>query len=388
MADDQVIVPDAQTSTAPAGIPQEVHEAMQIALNGGFAPTPVESDKPTDVLPADAPPPFEFKFDVFKDKFQYEKPEDIVADIEALRAFKNAPPPQQTAADIEFENEESAKLFKAWQAGKEDEVYNYLAEKRQLETLTAQEVTEQNADQLIKLGMQIKFKDLGLSPAEIDHKFNKQYTVPKAPVQGTDELDEDFEVRKQNHQSQVSEIMMDKMIEAKIAKKELEAAKPKLVLPTIEETVDENYAQYLKALEDSKNVNQEAIEAYSKLTAKDIEKKMPFIDEANKIAFEFQYEPDAETTTEALAIAKDFNLFWDKFRNQDGTPDRKKFLSAIAFAINPEKALMEAMKQSKNATLKSGIPDNNQNNGGVIRQLPQDQGLSELDKEMKARGII
>jgi len=235
--------------------------------------------------------------------------------------------------------------------------------------------------------MQIKFKDLGLSEAEINHKFNKQYTVPKSPVQGVDEMDEEFEVRKQAHQSQVSEIMMDKMIEAKIAKKELEAAKPKLVLPTIEDSVDENYAQYLKALEDSKNVNQEAIDVYNKLTATDIEKKMPFIDEANKIAFEFQYQPDAETYAEATAIAKDFNLFWDKFRNQDGTPDRKKFLSAIAFAINPEKALMEAMKQSKNATLKSGIPDNN-DNSGIVRQLPQDQNLSELDKEMKARGII
>jgi len=45
------------------------------------------------------------------------------------------------------------------------------------------------------------------------------------------------------------------------------------------------------------------------------------------------------------------------------------------------------MKQSKNATLKSDIPDNN-DNSGIVRQLPQDQNLSELDKEMKARGII
>ncbi len=386
MADGQEVVQPAQENVAPAGVSPEVHEAMQIALNGGIAPEIKQTDATQTPESVVETPPFEFKFETFKEKFQYEKPEDVIAEIETLRAYKNTPQ-QQTAAEIEFENEESAKLFRAWQAGKQDEVYNYLSEKRQLETLTAQEVSEHNADQLIKLGMQIKFKDLGLSEAEINHKFNKQYTVPKSPVQGVDEMDEEFEMRKQAHQSQVSEIMMDKMIEAKIAKKELEAAKPKLVLPTIEDSVDENYAQYLKALEDSKNVNQEAIDVYNKLTATDIEKKMPFIDEANKIAFEFQYQPDAETYAEATAIAKDFNLFWDKFRNQDGTPDRKKFLSAIAFAINPEKALMEAMKQSKNATLKSGIPDNN-DNSGMVRQLPQDQNLSELDKEMKARGII
>ena len=91
---------------------------------------------------------------------------------------------------------------------------------------------------------------------------------------------------------------------------------------------------------------------------------------------------------EATAIAKDFNLFWDKFRNQDGTPDRKKFLSAIAFAINPEKALMEAMKQSKNATLKSGISDNNSDDSGIVRQLNGDHALSELDKMMKQAGVL
>lgn len=387
MADGQENVQPALENAAPAGIPQEVHDAMQIAFNGGFVPESKIETAAADGAPAVETPPFEFKFDTFKEKYGYEKPEDVLTEIETLRAFKATPPPPPVEP-FKFETPESEKLFKAWQAGKEDEVYNYLAEKRQLETLTAQEVTEHNADQLIKLGMQVKFKDLGLSPAEIDHKFNKQYTLPKAPVQDlNNESDEEFEIRRQNHQSQVSEIMMDKMIEAKIAKKELEAAKPKLVLPTIEETVDENYAQYLKALEDGQKINQEAIEAYNKFTAKDAEVRIPFIDEANKISFELQYEPDAETIEEAKAIAKDFNLFWGKFTNQDGTPDRKKFLSRIAIAINPEKAFLEAMKQSKNATLKSIIPDNNQDQG-IIRHLPGEQGLSELDKMMKQAGVL
>lgn len=386
MADDQVIVQDAPVIEQN----QELHNAMQIALNGGFAPTPAAAQDAPVVDPnLNAPAPFEFKFDTFKEKYGYEKPEDVAAEIESLRAFKNAPPVAQTAADVEFENEESAKLFKAWQAGKQDEVYNYLSEKRQIESMAAQEVTAQNAADLIKLGMQIKYKELGVTQKEIDLKYNQQFSTPKELIQKDEELDDEFASRHSEWKQRVDDIETAKIFEARVAKKEIEAAKPNLVLPTIEETIDENYAQYLKALEDGQKVNQEAIEAYSKLTAKDIERKIPFIDEANKIAFEFQYEPDAETTTEALAIAKDFNLFWDKFRNQDGTPDRKKFLSAIAFAINPEKALMEAMKQSKNATLKSGIPDNNDGNGGRIINLPpQNQGLSELDKLMQQAGVL
>lgn len=112
-----------------------------------------------------------FTFDIFKDKFGYEKPEDAFTEIEQLRSLKNNP----VKPEIKFENELSEKLFKAFQGGKEDEVYRYLSEKNRLESLTSQEVTKDSAADIIKLGMQLKYKDL--TPQEIDYKFNKQFLV-------------------------------------------------------------------------------------------------------------------------------------------------------------------------------------------------------------------
>jgi hypothetical protein len=45
---------------------------------------------------------------------------------------------------------------------------------------------------------------------------------------------------------------------------------------------------------------------------------------------------------------------------------------------------MEAMKQAKNAVLKSILPDNS---GGIQRQFPQTQEPNELDQMMTLAGI-
>jgi hypothetical protein len=86
-------------------------------------------------------------------------------------------------------------------------------------------------------------------------------------------------------------------------------------------------------------------------------------------------------------MVSDIDLFWKQFINPDGTPDRIRFAKAIYFAVNQDKVLTEAMKQSKNATIKASLPDNSQN-GGLIRQMvtgPEEP--SEIDKQMALRGI-
>jgi hypothetical protein len=226
--------------------------------------------------------------------------------------------------------------------------------------------------------MQIKYKDL--SPAEIDYKFKKQFSLPKEPVQSLEESDEDFAERKSQWKEAVSDIEMDKILEAKLLKPELEAHKAKLVLPEIDKNVDEDYEAWKASQQKSQEINTQTIEAYKAFTPKTIETKVAFNDEANKINFEFQYEPAAEDFKKAVDIVSDFNNeFFKLFTNQDGTPDRQKFLRAINIAVNPEKVIMEAIKQSKNATLKAQLPDN----GGGQRQLPQTQEVSELDANMR-----
>ena len=81
-------------------------------------------------------------------------------------------------------------------------------------------------------------------------------------------------------------------------------------------------------------------------------------------------------------MATNVDKFFNSFVKSDGTFDKQGYLEAIYFATNKDKILLEAMKQSKNATIKASLPDNS--SSGTQRQFPQSQELSEFDKKMRA----
>lgn len=369
-------------------IPPELAQQMALSLNGPTPPAATQEavvdnsknvpDSSTQVVTE--PPAQTDPFLIFKDKFGYQSPEDAIKEIEELRVLKANPVP----VEYEFENEQSKNLFKSFQKGDRKAIYEALAQEQRLEALTAVEVNKDNAADIIKLGMAIKYKDL--TPQEIDYKFSKQFSIPKPPVQGVTEEDEDFNLRKTDWQEQVNDVEMSKIIEAKLARPELDAAKSKIIFPEVEQanqpSVDEGYTQYKKSLEDGPKLLAEMKEIYKPFTPKTIETKIKFIDEPNKIDFEFQYEPAVESFTKSVDMALDVNKFFDTFKLPDGQFDNAKFLKAIHFATNGEQMLKEAINQSKNATIKSFLPDNGGN--GLQRQFPQHQELSELDKQMKA----
>lgn len=352
-------------------------QMMQLNLNGVLPEE--KKEEAAVIIPATEAQVIPVTFESLKEKFGYDTPEAAIKDIEELRVFKSKPP----VAEIKYENETSERIAKALQAGKTKEVYEALRQQETLNSLTTVEVNEENAADIIKLGMQLKYKDL--SPKEIDYKFNKQYAIPREPVMGDSELEEDFNERKAAWKEQVEDIKMSKIIDAKLARPDLETAKSKIVFPEIENQVDNGYAQYLKELEQQPILDAQIKEAYGKFTPKTLETKVKFIDEPNKIDFEFQHEPDAEAFKKTIDVVSDFDKLIEAFKKPDGTPDREAFARAMYVALNTDKVIMEAIKQSKNATIKSFLPDNS--GGGTQRQFPQTQELSELDKQMQAAGI-
>lgn len=374
-----------QPNSVQPEITDEVRQMMEISLNGGIIPQQPDSSDPLPPQSGSEEPPNEpvntqqpaapDAFAPFKEKFGYQSVEDALKEIEELRGLREKPP----VVDVEFENEQSEKLFKALREGKMNEVYQVLEQQQKLERLTTSEVNKDNADEIIKLGMQIKYKDL--TPQEIDYKFRKQYAIPKEPIRDESlETEEDFAQRKAEWAEKVADIEMSKIIDAKLSKPDLESAKSKITLPEIEDQVDEGYLQYLKQLEDAPKIQEEVSAAYNALTPKNIETKLKFVDEPNNIDFEFQYQPDEESFSTARQMVLDISQFFESFKNSDGTPNREKFLDSIYFALNKEKVLLEAIKQAKNATIKSFLPDNSTPGN---RQFPQTQELSELDKFMK-----
>lgn len=376
-------VQDVQPPAAPAVDPAKAALDAQMAIALGTArPAQQQAAAPAEVVEPAAPatepaqPISVDPFGLIKDKFGFQSHEDAIKEIEELRNFKANP----TTA-IEFDNEESEKLFKAISAGKKDEVYQILERQHKLEKLVSLDVNKDTAPEIVKYGMQLKYKDL--TPDEINYKFNKQFAIPPKPVQSVDEEDTDYQNRVSQWQDIVNDKQMELMIEAKLIKPELETSKSKITLPEIEQAADEDYIQYRKMLEDAATLDAEVKEAYKAFTPKLIETKLNFKDEANKIDFQFQYEPDGESFSKTVAMASDMNLFWSQFRDQAGKPDRQKFLQTIHNGLNLEKILISAMTQAKNAAIKSMLPDNSQA-GGLVRQItPTPQEQNPLDAKMR-----
>jgi hypothetical protein len=162
-----------------------------------------------------------------KTEFGWESADAAKAEIEKLRNSATS------QAEIEFANEQSAKFFKLLQEGKEDDIYAFLENKKKFDRLSSiTDLDTRSASEIIKLNMQQKYRDL--TPAEIEYKFNKQFSVPNKPNQGEMETDEEYQERLQSWEAKVKDVETEMLIEAKLAKPELEKFKNELVLPDVQ----------------------------------------------------------------------------------------------------------------------------------------------------------
>lgn len=385
------------TQTEPIVTDQPDHSAdlaaqMAIALNGGIAPqssesastettaaasaASVDSANATATAVATTTQTADDPFGIFKEKFGLENSDAAIREIERLRAFEANP----RNPEFQIPDDESGALLRAIAAGKKEDVWKILDQEMRIDRVVNGEVTKENAADIVKMGMQLKYKDL--TPDEINYKFNKQFSVPPKPEKLVDEDDGEYQERVGAWQELANDKYMDMMIEAKLAKPEIQNSKGKFKIPEIETSVDEGYLQYQKMLEENTKQDEVTRAAYKALTPKDAETKLAFKDEANKIAFEFQYEPDGEIFNKAVEIASNADLYWKTFTNSDGSPNRKLFLESIMYALDKNKVLLSALNQAKNATIKASLPDNSQ--GGLVRQIAQPQEVNELDASMRA----
>src|SRR5712675_855054 len=85
---------------------------------------------------AEAAAPEANPFNIFKEKYQWQTPEDAFKEIEELRAGRDKYNAPTSIEDIEFDNPASEKLYRAIVGGKTKEVYNILHQQDRLDTLT------------------------------------------------------------------------------------------------------------------------------------------------------------------------------------------------------------------------------------------------------------
>lgn len=166
-----------------------------------------------------------------KKEFEVEDPAILKAEREELKTLKAAKP---VVEEQKFENEESKNLHELFRTGKWKEAKKIIDTQDRIAELVALEVDDSTAADIIKMGMQLKYKEQKLSISEIEYKYNKEFGLPKEPQPKDDDLDGEFEARKADWQERVNDIKMNRNIEAKLAKSELEKSKVNLVLPEID----------------------------------------------------------------------------------------------------------------------------------------------------------
>lgn len=281
--------------------------------------------------------------DFVKNEFGFDSIEVAKQEFENYKKLKETPP---TSQELKFENEQSKKVFEALKEGKIDDVYEFLATQKKVDKLLNAEVNESTAAELVKLAMQQKYKEIGLTEDEINYKFNQQFNLPKQPKQGLDETDDEYQETLKEWQENVDKVKQALIIEGKVAKQEIAKIKSDLVLPTIEQKVQEQTIdpkeveklevirkQYESSLEiEGKNFNGISV------TAKCGDAELP-------IAF----TPTEEYKNSLTNRLKDFTYdeyFNSRWINTDGTVNVSKVMNDIHLLENQEAAFQKVANES------------------------------------------
>jgi len=272
--------------------------------------------------------------------------------------------------------------------GKEDDVYAVLAEKKKLDKLIAADVNEKTAAEIIKMSFQQKYK--GLSDELIDYKFNKQFGIPKEPVQRDTEDETEFEERHAAWKENVADLKNDLLLEAQILKPELEKLKSELVLPDIQpkesqtqqptqEELD-NYAKVKDAYFKSADAVIKELNELS-ITVKDEDVDVPLsytysVEEKNLVASQLKEIADLDF---------DVTKFFDKRWSKDGVVNVNQIAKDLALLNSGDKAIQKLSNDAaskiklKYIQEKSNIQVNG-NSSGTFNPQGEQNKLDELAK--------
>ena len=306
--------------------------------------------------------------------------------------LKNLKETASTKEEIKFANEQSKKLFDLLKEGKEDDVYAVLAEKKKLDKLIAADVNEKTAAEIIKMSFQQKYK--GLSDELIDYKFNKQFGIPKEPVQRDTEDETEFEERHAAWKENVADLKNDLLLEAQILKPELEKLKSELVLPDIQpkesqtqQPTQEELDNYAKVKDDYFKSADAVIKELNDLsiTVKDEDVDVPLsytysVEEKNLVASQLKEIADLDF---------DVTKFFDKRWSKDGVVNVNQIAKDLALLNSGDKAIQKLSNDAaskiklKYIQEKSNINVNGNSSGTFNPQGGQSQ-IDELAKHFFA----
>jgi hypothetical protein len=271
-----------------------------------------------------------------KQQLGYESWDAAKTELQQLRELKEK---AQTPAEIKFANEQSQKFFDAIREGKTDDIYAYLHKQKQLERLEKLEIAGINeAAEIIKANLQ--FKNPDLTQKEIEFLYNKRYSIPKQPRQGSDQSDEEYEAVLEEWKQVVQEKEQEIIIEGKVARPEVIKYKSELVLPDIPNKVQPQQQapdpKVLEAQAAARELYLKAVESdYRNFNGFDAKVKS----ESGELPVAFNV-PDEEKVVYANKL-KDFDIneFFENRWFPEGKTNVAQMMSDLYFLENPGKVL-------------------------------------------------
>lgn len=307
-----------------------------------------------------------------KEKLGFDDWDSAKTQVEELRKLKDIIP-----AKVE------TKSFAEAMKEKEDDVFNYLSQKKQLDKVSKIDLLKaSDAAEVLRTSLQYKYKDL--SPEEINYKFNRQFAMPKKPVQTDDQTDGEYEESVSSWKEQVSEVEKEMIIEAKLVRPELAKYQSELIMPDIplsapqspQPTADEiaEYeaakVAYYKAVDKGLNDLKDFKAQY-----KDEEVDIP-------IAYEVTKEEKAAIKPILESLNTDFSYFGKRWANDDGSLNAKKMAEDIHLLENQGRIFQKFTNEAGTQRLAYKIKkdSNIQLETNPQRTFMPDNNKSEMDK--------
>lgn len=314
-----------------------------------------------------------------KETFGYESLDEAKSEFEQLKKLKETAPKEQS-----FANDESKTLYQAWVEGKKDEVLDYLNTQKKIEKLATSEVDSYTAEEIIK--MNIKQKNKNLSDDEVDFVFSERFSMPKKPVQGADEYDDDYQTRVSDWESKIQAAQKKLIIEAKMAQPEIEKIKSELVLPSIQTDNQVSEAQTQEELQQAEEMRKEFEQTLEKEYKDFSGFNVTFKDESAGIEIPISYVPTDDEKVSLKQELSDFDYseyFGNRWFSKEGKPEIKNMMADKYFLENKEKILQKVANEAaqqmrlKMIALQSNI---NIKGNGQQQTFTPNQNQSEMDK--------
>ena len=314
-----------------------------------------------------------------KETFGYESLDEAKAEFEQLKKLKETAPQEQ-----KFANDESKALYQAWLEGKTDDVLNFLSTQKKIEKLATSEVDAYTAEEIIKLN--IKQKNKNLSDDEVDFVFSERFSMPKKPVQGADEYDDDYAARLSEWEGKYQAAQKKLIIEAKMAQPEIEKIKSELVLPSIQTANQVSEAQMQEELQQAEEMRKEFEQTLEKEYKSFNGFNVTFKDESAGIEIPISYVPTDDEKVSLKQELSDFDYseyFGNRWFSKEGKPEIQNMMADKYFLENKEKILQKvANEAAQQMRLKMIAMQSNINikGNGQQQTFTPNQNQSELDK--------